>query len=167
MATRTSLMDFQVPRIVHEEVDEDRGIFVFCRSSNPSAGDFQDLEVEAGGKRRPLWQAVALRAKEWNKAGNVGLVLGATYPAQLSEGRALCPEMPILVPGIGAQGGSLSEAVQAGMDGNGAGIIINASRGVLYASRDADFAVAARAAAQRLRDEINRHRRGIVARLES
>jgi orotidine-5'-phosphate decarboxylase len=145
---------------------EDRCVFVWCRSSNPSAGDFQDLITDAGGEKRPLWQVVALRAREWNSAGNVGIVVGATYPAQLSEARALCPDMPILVPGVGAQDGSLSEAIQAGIDGDKAGLIISASRGVLYASREADFALAARAAAQRLRDEINRHRRGIVTRLE-
>jgi len=145
---------------------EDRGVFIWCRSSNPSASDFQDLVTEVDGERRPLWQTVAIRAREWNSAGNVGVVVGATYPAQLSQARALCPEMPILVPGVGAQEGSLAEAVQAGMDARKGGIIVSASRGVLYASRDADFALAARAAAQRLRDQINRHRRGIVARLE-
>ena len=145
---------------------EDRGVFIWCRSSNPSAGDFQDLLTEANGEKRPVWQTVALRAREWNSAGNVGIVVGATYPAQLAEARALCPDMPILVPGVGAQEGSLADAVQAGMDADQGSIIVSASRGVLYASRDADFALAARAAAQRLRDEINRHRRGIVARLE-
>jgi len=145
---------------------EDRGVFIWCRSSNPSAGDFQDLMADADGEKRPLWQSVALRAREWNEAGNVGIVVGATYPAQLKEARALCPDMPILVPGVGAQEGSLADAVQAGMDADQGGIIVSASRGVLYASRDADFALAARVAAQQLRDEINRHRRGIVARLE-
>ena len=145
---------------------EDRGVFVWCRSSNPSAGDFQDLIADVDGERRPLWQAVALQSKEWNEAGNVGIVVGATYPAQLAQARSLCPDMPILVPGVGAQEGSLAEAVQAGMDAKKAGVIISASRGVIYASRDKDYALAARAAAQRLRDEINRHRRGIVARLE-
>jgi orotidine-5'-phosphate decarboxylase len=150
------------PFLEHEE----RGVFIWCRSSNPSAGDFQDLETVVDGQKRPLWQIVALRAREWNTAGNVGIVVGATYPDQLSEARALCPDMPILVPGVGAQEGSLADAVRAGMDVQRAGLIVAASRGVLYASRDADFALAARAAAQRLRDEINRHRRGIVARQE-
>ncbi len=146
---------------------EDRGIFIWCRSSNPSAGDFQDLATEFEGRSLPLWQVFALRARDWNAAGNVGLVVGATYPAQLAQARALCPDMPILVPAVGAQEGSLAEAVRAGLDADQRGIIISASRSVLYASRDADFALASRAAAQRLRDEINRHRRGVIGRLES
>ena len=144
---------------------EDRGVLVWCRSSNPSAGDFQDLVVEYEGARRPLWQAVALKAQSWNRNGNVGLVVGATYPGQLAECRALCPALPILVPGVGVQEGSLRDAVRAGVDQAGTGIIVSASRSVLYASRDADYALAARAAAQRLRDEINRHRRDLVVRL--
>jgi orotidine-5'-phosphate decarboxylase len=138
---------------------EDRGVIVWCRSSNPGAGDLQDLEVEFRGRKRPLWQAVALSARDWNSRGNVGIVMGATYPAQLAEARALCPDMPILVPGVGAQEGALGESVRAGIDANGAGIMVSASRGVLYASRGRDFAEAARTAAQKLRDEINRHRR--------
>ena len=136
----------------------DRGVFVWCRSSNPSAGDFQDIVVEHEGERRPLWQVVALRAREWNRAGNVGLVVGATYPAQLAEARALCPEMPILVPGVGVQAGSLRDAVRAGLDAAGGGVIISASRSVLYASQDAEYALGARAAALHLRDLINRYR---------
>ena len=138
---------------------EDRGIIVWCRSSNPSAIDFQDLEVEDKGTKRPFWQAVAVKSREWNrKHGNVGLVMGATYPQQLSEARRLCPDMPILVPGIGAQEGALKDAVQAGLDANNAGIIVNASRSVLYASRDSDYALAARAATALLREHINRYR---------
>ena len=144
---------------------EERGVFILCRSSNPSAGDFQDLAVTDGGEARPLWQVVARRARDWNEHGNVGLVFGATYPEQLAEGRTLCPDLPILVPGVGAQDGSLRDSVKAGLDAAGAGIIVNASRSVLYASRDGDYALAARAAAQRLRDEINRHRRDLVVRL--
>lgn len=137
---------------------EDRGVFVWCRSSNPSAGDFQDLTVEHGGEQRPLWQVVALRARQWNRAGNVGLVVGATYPAQLAQARALCPEMLILVPGIGAQEGDLRQAVRAGLTPAGDGVIITASRSILYASRGADYALAARAAAAHLRDLVNRYR---------
>jgi orotidine-5'-phosphate decarboxylase len=145
----------------------DKGVLVWCRSSNPSAGDFQDLEVDYAGERRPLWQAVALKAAEWNEHGNVGIVMGATYPEQLADARRLCPSMPILVPGVGAQAGALRESVQAGITTGGDGIIVNASRAVIYASRDPfDFGVAARAAAQRLRDEINRHRFDRVVTLE-
>jgi len=137
----------------------DKGILVWCRSSNPSARDFQDLPVQYEGKLRPFWQAVALKARDWNrKHGNVGLVMGATYPSQLREARQLCPEMPILVPGIGAQEGALQEAVQAGLTASRDGIIVNASRSVLYASRDKDYALAARAAAAQLREHVNRYR---------
>jgi orotidine-5'-phosphate decarboxylase len=138
----------------------DKGIIVWCRSSNPSAIDFQDLTVsENGGTERPFWQSVALKARDWNKKhGNVGIVMGATYPQQLREARELCPDMPILVPGIGAQEGALEDAVRAGLDARREGIIVNASRSVLYASRDRDYADAARSAAAQLREHINRYR---------
>jgi orotidine-5'-phosphate decarboxylase len=133
----------------------ERGVLVWCRSSNPGAGDLQDLDVDFRGAKMPLWQVVALEAREWNTRGNVGLVIGATYPAQLADGRALCPDMPILVPGVGAQEGALEASVRAGLNAEGAGIIVSASRGVTYASKGKDFAEAARAAALKLRDEIN------------
>ena len=136
----------------------DKGVIVWCRSSNPSAIDFQDLEVDYLGEQMPLWQAVARKAREWNKNGNVGIVMGATYPDQLAEARDLCPDMPILVPGIGAQEGALRDAVLAGIDMNRAGAIISASRSITYASRDSDYAMAARSAAAQLRDHINRYR---------
>ena len=137
---------------------KDRGVFVWCRSSNAGAGDFQDrlLVSESGDKRHTLYEAVALEASGWNRYGNVGLVLGATYPQQLSEVRRLCPEMPFLVPGIGAQEGALEASVRGGVDANGRRAIISSSRGVLYASRSGDFAEAARKAAQNLRGAINR-----------
>jgi orotidine-5'-phosphate decarboxylase len=137
---------------------EDKGILVWCRSSNPGAGDLQDLEVEYEGLKQPLWQAVARQALGWNTRGNVGLVMGATYPAQLAEARAIGPSMPILVPGVGAQEGALAESVRAGVDKDGAGILVSASRGVLYASRGPDYAGAAAVMAAQLRDEINRYR---------
>ena len=137
---------------------KDRGVFVWCRSSNAGAGDFQDREIisDDGDKRHTLYQTVALEASGWNQYGNVGLVLGATYPRELSEVRALCPEVPFLVPAIGAQEGALEASVSGGIDANGRRAIISSSRGVLYASRNADFAEAARQAAQNLRDAINR-----------
>jgi orotidine-5'-phosphate decarboxylase len=138
---------------------DDKGIIVWCRSSNPSAIDFQDLEVNDKGNRRPFWQSVAAKAREWNKKhGNVGIVIGATYPQQLVEARQLCPDMPILVPGIGAQEGALRDAVQAGLDANRAGVIISVSRSVIYASRDSDYALAARSATAQLREHVNRYR---------
>jgi orotidine-5'-phosphate decarboxylase len=136
----------------------DKGVIVWCRSSNPSAIDFQDLEVDYLGEQMPLWQAVARKSREWNRNGNVGIVMGATYPEQLKEARELCPEMPILVPGIGNQEGNLRDAVLAGVNKNRDGIIVNASRSVLYASRDKDYATAARSAAAQLRENVNRYR---------
>ncbi|MGE0686102.1 MAG: orotidine-5'-phosphate decarboxylase [Dehalococcoidia bacterium] len=136
----------------------DKGIIVWCRSSNPSAGDFQDQIVEYEGVKRPLWQVVALKSMEWNIHGNIGIVMGATYPEQLKQARQICPTMPILIPGVGAQDGSLRESVLAGVTAAGDGAIISASRGVLYASRAADYALAARAAATTLRYQINQCR---------
>ena len=121
---------------------EEKGVFVWCRSSNPGAADIQDLPVGSDGT--PLYQVVAKLAKEWNTNGNVGLVCGATYPEQLAVLRGLCPEMPFLVPGVGAQAGELEASVRAGVDAGGAGIIVNASRAVIYASTGDDVAEAAR-----------------------
>jgi orotidine-5'-phosphate decarboxylase len=133
----------------------DRGVVVLCRTSNPGARDFQDLDV--GGKR--LYRIVAERvAQHWNAAGNCLLVVGATYPQELAEIRAAVGDLPFLVPGIGAQGGDLAAAVTAGRTADGRGLLINSSRGILYASQGEDFAAAARAATLELRDAINRYR---------
>lgn len=136
----------------------DKGAIILCRTSNPGAADLQDLAVESEGDTRPLYEAVALKAKSWDRHGNVGLVVGATYPGEMARLRALCPDMPFLVPGVGAQAGALAESVHAGIDARGAGMLISASRGVTYASRGSDFAAAARREALRLRDEINAER---------
>ena len=134
----------------------DRGIFVLCRTSNPGGDDLQMLEVAA----ERLYERVArLAAQEWNRSGQLGLVVGATYPAELARVRAIVGELPLLVPGIGAQGGDVQASVLAGQTGDGAGMLINSSRAILYASAGEDFAQAAAAAAQRTRDDINRHRR--------
>lgn len=137
----------------------DRGVFLLARTSNPSAGDLQDLSV---GEGRLLWEEVARLAANWDgeSAGTCGLVAGATYPEELARLRALVPNLPFLIPGIGAQGGSLEAAVIHGPAAGGVGPLINVSRDVLYASSGSDFADAARAAAARLRDRINRLRRG-------
>ena len=133
----------------------DRGVIVWCRSSNPGADEFQDLRSNADGGT-PLYELLAKRAADWNTRGNVGLVVGATYPREIAAVRAHCPGMPLLVPGVGAQGGDLEESVRLGLDGGPCNLMIASSRGVTYASRDAgDFADAARAAAARLRDDIN------------
>ncbi len=143
----------------------EKGAFVVCRTSNPGAGDLQDLPVrQPDGTTRPLYEVVAARAASWDRRGNVGLVAGATYPDEMRRLRALCPGMPFLVPGIGAQEGDLAAAVRAGIDADGRGLLISASRGVIYASAGRDFATAARAEALRLRDAINRERDAFAAR---
>ncbi len=132
---------------------EDRGVFLLCRTSNPGARDLQDLTIGDDGE--PLYIHVARRAREWNVHGNVCLVVGATYPEELKRVRGICPDMPILLPGVGAQAGDLEAAVRNGVDSEGRLAIVNSSRGVLYASRGPDFPQAARGAAERLRDSIN------------
>jgi orotidine-5'-phosphate decarboxylase len=135
----------------------DRGVIVLCRTSNPGAGDFQDLEVDG----RPLYELVAERAaRQWNGAGNCLLVVGATWPQQLARVRAIVGDMPLLVPGVGAQGGDVEALVGAGRTAAGTGLLINSSRAILYASHGADFAAAARAATDELRQSINRCRLG-------
>ena len=133
----------------------DRGVFILCRTSNPGAGDLQDAMVADRDTHRPLYQVVALKAGEWNRYGNVGLVVGATYPSELEQVRSLCPEMPFLIPGIGSQEGDLEQSIKVGVDANGRRAIINSSRGIIYASRGHDFAEAARRATLGLRDAIN------------
>lgn len=139
----------------------DRGVILLCRTSNPGARDLQDLPVPApGGGTRPLYQHVAaLVAREWNTNGNCALVVGATYPAELAEVRNLVGDMPLLVPGVGAQGGDVAAVVENGTNSEDEGLIISSSRAILYASAGDDFAAAARRATQALRDEINRCRR--------
>jgi orotidine-5'-phosphate decarboxylase len=134
---------------------EDRGVFILCRTSNSGARDFQSLACSDGGESLPLFELVALKAREWNRYGNVGLVAGATYPEELGRVRELCPEMTLLIPGIGAQGGDLTVAVQRGVDAQGGGAIFSSSRNIIYASGGMDFASAARSAAQGLRHEID------------
>jgi orotidine-5'-phosphate decarboxylase len=149
---------------------EDRGVFLVCRTSNPGARDLQDLPVLIGGSggsgtpTRPLFEVVAERAKEWNTRGNLGLVVGATYPEELGRLREMCPQMTFLVPGVGAQGGDLEACLRRGLDADGGGLVINVSRQVLYASSGEDFASAARQAALAVRDEIRRLRQVISSR---
>ena len=138
---------------------DDRGVFVLTKTSNPGSGDLQDLAVTEAGHDDPLYLHVADRAAAWHEQfGTCGLVVGATYPRQLAAVRARHPNLPILVPGIGAQGGDLEETVRAGIDARGAGLLINASRGISYAGSGRDFAQAAHEAARVLRDRINRAR---------
>jgi len=130
-----------------------KGVFILCRTSNVGSADFQALPVSQTGT--PLFEIVAQRAREWNLYGNLGLVVGATYPEELRRVRQICPEMPLLIPGIGAQGGDLASAVRYGVDAKGEKAIISSSRQIIYASRGEDFAAAAREAALNLRDQIN------------
>jgi len=138
----------------------ERGVVVLCRTSNPGARDLQDLVVSAeGGDPRPLYQHVAAKvAREWNGNGNCMLVVGATWPRQLREVRAIVGDVPFLVPGVGAQGGDVEAVVASAKSADGTGLVVSSSRAILYASGGDDYADAAAAAARALRDEINRHR---------
>jgi orotidine-5'-phosphate decarboxylase len=130
----------------------DRGVFVLCRTSNPGSGDFQSLAIDG----EPLFVHVARRAAlEWNEMGDCGLVVGATYPEELGKVRSIVGEMPLLVPGVGAQGGDVEATVASGIAADGFGMVINSSRAILYASPASDFAAAARREAIATRDAIN------------
>lgn len=135
-----------------------KGIIVLCRTSNPGAGEFQDLLVDGV----PLFRMVAISvATKWNKNNNCALVVGATYPMELGAVRADVGDMPILIPGIGAQGGDVEATVKAGQDSRGRGMIVNSSRGIIFASGGADFAEAARNETIKLRDQINQYRKEV------
>ncbi|MCB0954755.1 MAG: orotidine-5'-phosphate decarboxylase, partial [Ilumatobacter sp.] len=126
----------------------DGAVFVLCRTSNPGSGDFQNLRVDG----EPLYLHVARRvATEWNEIGDCGLVVGATYPDELRQVRDVVGDLPLLVPGVGAQGGDIEAIVDAGATRDGFGMVVNSSRAILYASAGADFADAARAEAARTR----------------
>lgn len=130
----------------------DRGVFVLCKTSNPGAAEMQDLMVDGS---EPLFVRVARRAMTWDRFGTLGLVVGATYPSDVAAVRQIAPRVPILLPGVGAQSGDLDRSVQAGVDVDGAGAIVNASRSILYASAGGDWQTAARAEAQKLQAAIN------------
>jgi orotidine-5'-phosphate decarboxylase len=138
---------------------QDRGVIVLCKTSNPGSNEFQNLSVivEEQGKKieRPMYQEVARRVSEWNANQNCGLVVGATYPAELAAVRAIAPDLPILMPGVGAQAGDLETAVKNGVNRHGELLMINSSRAIIYASSGDDFAIAARRATIALRDAIN------------
>lgn len=152
---------------------EDKGVIILCRTSNPGAREFQDLIVnvpegaieqftgsigEEVPKTLPLWKYVAHRVSAkgngWNQNSNCGLVVGATYPEELAEVRRIVGDMPILIPGIGAQGGDVEKTVKAGMDKRGRGMIINSSRGIIFASSGVDYAEVARRETQKLHNQI-------------
>ena len=138
----------------------DRGCVFLCHTSNPGARDFQELTVPDGsGGGEPLYQRIARTiAGEWNADGNCALVVGATFPEELKVIRGIVGDMPLLIPGIGAQGGDIEAVVRNGRTADGTGLVINSSRGILYASSGAGYAEAAADAARDLRDAINRFR---------
>ncbi|PWK88675.1 orotidine-5'-phosphate decarboxylase [Fulvimonas soli] len=133
----------------------DKGVILLCRTSNPGGADFQALDC--GGV--PLYLRVAETvARDWNANGNCALVAGATWPEELGQVRARAGDLPLLVPGIGAQGGDVEAVLRHGLTADGGGLMISSSRAILYAGGGEDFAQAARAATIALRDAINRHR---------
>ena len=132
-----------------------KGVIILCRTSNPGGSDLQFLNVAPGGE--PLYLHVAkLAAQKWNSSGQISLVVGATFPEEIAKVRAVVGEMPLLIPGIGAQGGDIDATVKAGSIANkpGMGMMINSSRAILYASSGSDFAEAARKVAQSTRDAL-------------
>ncbi|MGA7477950.1 MAG: orotidine-5'-phosphate decarboxylase [Azonexus sp.] len=134
---------------------QEKGVILLCRTSNPGGSDLQFLDV--GGEK--LYERVArLAAQYWNSNGQIGLVVGATFPGEIARVREIVGDMPLLVPGIGAQGGDIEATVRAGRTVDGAGLMINSSRAILYAGKDEGFAAAARQAAIETRAAINLYR---------
>ena len=134
----------------------DKGVFILCRTSNPGSGEFQALSCDG----RSLAHQVAIRAAtQWNGKGNAGLVVGATWPEEVGAIRALARDMPLLIPGIGAQGGDLEAVLAKGLCADGGGVIINVSRAVIYAGQGKGFAQAAARAAQDICRRINGYRK--------
>ena len=133
---------------------EDRCAFILTLTSNPGSKDFQYLDI----KGKPLYEHVVENAVNWNTKRNIGLVVGATHPAELKKIRSLVPEMPLLIPGIGAQQGEMEETVRSGCDRNGELALINVSRGIIYASQADDFSKRAREAALKYKEQINNFR---------
>lgn len=134
----------------------DKGLIILCRTSNPGAGEFQDLQIDGS----PLYEHVANKVRsEWNTADNCLLVVGATYPDEMKRIREIVgPEMAFLVPGIGAQGGDVEAVMKAGLGTNGRGLIISSTRDIIFAGNDENFAADAAKRAQETRDEINKYR---------
>ncbi len=137
----------------------DKGCIILCRTSNPGAGEFQDLIVNGDALYKVLARKVVT---DWNKNNNCLMVIGATYPDELAQVRAISPEMVFLVPGVGAQGGDIEKTVKAGLNSKKAGMIINSSRGIIFASKERDFAQKAREEAEKLKNEINKFRQEIL-----
>ena len=136
---------------------KDRGVIILCRTSNQGATDFQSVYIGEGESKKMLYEVVAEKVNEWNRYGNLGIVVGATYPEELKVLRERYPEMLMLIPGVGTQGGDLEQAVKYGVDKDRCRTIINSSRQIIYASKGKDFAEAAGKAAKNLRDQINQY----------
>lgn len=138
---------------------EERTVFVLVKTSNPSAAEFEDLELKDG---RRNFEAMADLIQQWNHEfpGTVGAVVGATWPEDIAKVRARLPDAPFLVPGVGKQGGDAEAVVKNGLNSKGGGLVINASREVIFASDGYDYAQAARARAMQLRDRFNSYRNG-------
>ena len=133
--------------------DPEKGVFILALTSNPGSKDFQRLKVGT----KPLFEKVVQTVKKWDKKRNIGLVVGATHPKELQHIRTMVPSMPILIPGVGKQGGGLKSAVRSGCDKHGQLAVINASRSILYASSGKDFADAARMEAIKMVEEIRKY----------
>jgi orotidine-5'-phosphate decarboxylase len=137
----------------------DRGTIVLCRTSNPGSGEVQAMRANQAGQNgdgEPVYEAIARRAADdWSKRASIGLVVGATQPNELAHVRRIVGDLPLLVPGVGAQGGDAATVVRNGATPDGTGLIVNSSRAILYASGGDDFATAARAATSSLRDALN------------
>ena len=145
------------PYLGHEALEPflkrlDKGCYILCRTSNPGAGELQDLKVDG----KPLYEVVAKRvATVWDKNQNCGLVVGATYPEELRAVRKIAPNLQLLIPGVGAQGGDLEKAVEYATNKSGDGFVISSSRGIIFAGNDKDFAKKAGFEAEKLRNKIN------------
>ena len=148
---------------------KEKGAIILCRTSNPGAGELQDLlvipnsfrdpQVQHDDNIKPLYKIVAEKViKNWNKYGNCMMVIGATYPEEMVEIRKMTNDMTFLVPGVGAQGGDIEKILTAGLTTKKLGLIINSSRGIIFASAGQDFAEKAREKTKKLKDEINRYR---------
>lgn len=138
---------------------DNKGVIILCRTSNPGGSDLQFLNVSIDGQTMPLYQHVArLVTQKWNTNGQCALVIGATFPDEIKAVRDIVGDMPLLIPGIGAQGGDLTATMNAGQTSNGQGVVINSSRAIIYASSADDYADAARQAALSAQTAINQLR---------
>ncbi|KKR34055.1 MAG: Orotidine 5'-phosphate decarboxylase [Candidatus Gottesmanbacteria bacterium GW2011_GWC2_39_8] len=147
---------------------KDQCPIILCKTSNPGAGELQDLVPDPGDQSIKLYQLVAEKVvKEWNYNGNCGLVVGATYPEELSVVRGIAKDLPLLLPGIGAQGGDVEKTVKAGVDAEGFNAIINSGRNIIYASSDLNFSIKAGEVALETQNLINIYRENIIKKLNN